>query len=421
MSRYADGKVPVEVNFREIVPFGSGIDRATHLMHSYPAKLILNIPLFLCNNTIFCPPEGLIYDPFCGSGTVLVEGLLSGRSVFGADANPLARLIAKVKTTHIENALIEDALRLVLSSISPTLKQEFSPVVNLEKWFLPEVSSELAKLLSAIRRVCRDDILDFMEVCFSACLRHVSLADPRLSVPVRLKDDRLASRIESIENPIVLFEKIVRLNCNRLQRLNEASRCVAFGVDARTGHVQLSRLNTRADLIITSPPYAGAQKYIRSSSLSLGWLGLVPQNKLRQLESQNIGREHFLKQEYNHVTNENLFGAENAIERIKAIYPLRAHIAATYLKEMEQAAKSMVRTLKSGGHLALVIGDNHICGQPFATSKYVKTIFESLGLAVKLEMVDTIKSRGLMTKRNRAASSIDREHVIVFEKTGMEC
>ncbi len=414
--QYSRERRPIEVNFREIVPFGSGIDRATHLVHTYPAKLLLNIPLFLCNNSVFSPKGGLVYDPFCGSGTVLVEALLSGRAAFGADANPLARLVAKAKTTHIEKAILDAALKEILQSISGRAKQAFSPVVDLEKWFLPATSIELSKLLGAIRRTCKEDVLDFMEVCFSASLRQLSLADPRLSVPVRVKGEKLVDRIEAFESPAQLFERYARLNMERLQKLHNVTPCLGFGHDARTGHEELAKFPIQADLIITSPPYAGAQKYIRSSTLSLGWLGLAPENKLRNLEALNIGREHFFKKEYESRTYGNLYGAEQEIERIKAVYPLRAHIAATYLLEMEQAARSMVRSLKEGGYLALVIGDNHICGRPFATSSYIKKIFETLGLSVKLELVDVIKSRGLMTKRNRAANSIDREHVIVFRK-----
>ena len=31
-----------------------------------------------------------VLDPFCGTGTVLLEAVLSGRTALGADANPLA-------------------------------------------------------------------------------------------------------------------------------------------------------------------------------------------------------------------------------------------------------------------------------------------------------------------------------------------
>jgi len=325
VEQYDLERAPIEVNFREIVPFGPGVDRATHLTHTYPAKLLLNIPLFLCNNSIFSKKGGLVYDPFCGSGTVLVEAMLSGRSAFGADANPLARLIAMVKTTHLDRAKLEVALNAVLSAVDGRSKQKFSPVVRLEKWFLPTTSEDLSKLLAAIRRTCTGDVLDFMEVCFSACLRQLSLADPRLSVPVRVKADKLEDRVKRFDSPAQVFERYVRSNIERSQRIKDTSSCFGFGDDARTGHMALEGLSRRADLIITSPPYAGAQKYIRSSSLSLGWLGLAPDNKLRKLEGLNIGREHFHKSDYDDASYLNLFGAEEEIERIRAVY--RKHAA----------------------------------------------------------------------------------------------
>ena len=95
--RYRNLKEPIVVNFRKLVPYHSGIDRLTHLLHPYPAKLLLNIPLFFlrCEQV---GETGSLRDPFCGSGTVLLEGALKGWQVSGADSNPLARLLTKVKT-----------------------------------------------------------------------------------------------------------------------------------------------------------------------------------------------------------------------------------------------------------------------------------------------------------------------------------
>ena len=44
--QYELARAPIEVNFRKLAPFNSGVDRLTHLIHSYPAKVLLNIPLF---------------------------------------------------------------------------------------------------------------------------------------------------------------------------------------------------------------------------------------------------------------------------------------------------------------------------------------------------------------------------------------
>lgn len=409
---YDENGSPVEVNFRTLVPLGSGVDRATHLFHSYPAKLLLNIPLFFINCTKYSSPNDVVFDPFSGSGTVLVEALLAGRRALGADANPLARLIAAAKTTHIDADIISTALRLIISSIDLHHQVPFTTTIKKDMWFSEDVVLSLGALLYSIRKNTDGTVRGFMESCFSACVKRLSVSDPRLSVPVRLKGEALSKHVLNFPPAIDLFIKVVGTNSVRLAKMPVGCTSVIH-TDARQeqpdGTVQ-------ADLIITSPPYAGAQKYIRASSLSIGWLGLAPSDRLRELEKLNIGREHFSKSDYSVDTPSLLPGAQEALAKIKSINPLRSHIANTYLREMDDAAGAIVSRLRQDGHLVLVVGDNMICGHKFPTSQFVKEIFTSKGLSTTLELVDDIRSRGLMTKRNKTAGTIEREHVIVFQK-----
>ena len=64
----------------------------------------------------------------------------------------------------------------------------------------------------------------------------------------------------------------------------------------------------------------------------------------------------------------------------------------------------------------MVIGNNTIAGYEFLTYKYLIEIAESIGFKTELVLIDDIKSRGLMTKRNKTASVISREYIIVFKK-----
>src|SRR6266487_4686179 len=86
-------KGAVRVDFREMVGNSSAAERFTHRFHPYAAKLLLNIPLFFLNCSQLAKPGRIVYDPFCGSGTVLVEAMVRGTVAWGADSNPLARLI----------------------------------------------------------------------------------------------------------------------------------------------------------------------------------------------------------------------------------------------------------------------------------------------------------------------------------------
>ena len=64
----------------------------------------------------------------------------------------------------------------------------------------------------------------------------------------------------------------------------------------------------------------------------------------------------------------------------------------------------------------LVAANNQICGHEFRTQHYLRLIAEETGFRTILRLVDDIRSRGLMTKRNKTASVITREWVLVFAK-----
>ena len=69
----------------------------THCYHDYPARMIPQIAAKLLS--LFADKAALLFDPYCGTGTSLVEALVKGINAVGTDLNPLARLIAKAKTS----------------------------------------------------------------------------------------------------------------------------------------------------------------------------------------------------------------------------------------------------------------------------------------------------------------------------------
>src|SRR5699024_6423770 len=78
----------------------------THGLHRFPAKFIPQIPAWALYN--FAGHDSLVLDPFMGSGTTLVEGLLRGGATVGLDVDPLARLIARAKTARVDHERIRD-------------------------------------------------------------------------------------------------------------------------------------------------------------------------------------------------------------------------------------------------------------------------------------------------------------------------
>ncbi|EME9803795.1 DNA methyltransferase [Vibrio alginolyticus] len=436
-SAYEEAKKPIEVDFRELVDWVPYSDSYTHYIHSYPAKLIKHIPIFFLNSKILVPEsKSLVLDPFCGSGTVLLESLLAGHSAIGCDANPLARLIAKVKTTKLEAEELHKTKASIILKAKRFRKIVPLNVVNVEHWFSESTIKQLSKLYRAINEICTGKELDFFLVTFSSIVKKVSYADPNLSVPVKIKPEkyendvvkeRLKNKIKELNNVDVigLFSSQSDKNINRVSLLdsvtsNDVTAEVVSG-DARKITKNLdcnSELldSNSVDFIVTSPPYAGAQKYIRSSSLSLGWLGLCEEKSLRDYEKLNIGREHYSKSEYVEPIRFNLSDIDAFFDEIEKDNPLRAHINSNYLKEMESAISEMYRVLKNDKYCVIVIGNNEVCGRKFETQKYIRLLAERVGFYTKLVLVDNIHSRGLMTKRNKTASVINSEWILVFKK-----
>jgi SAM-dependent methyltransferase len=434
-SAYDQAGTPVPVDFRSLVPGVAAHDRATHLVHHYPAKLLRHIPALFTSAPQLSRPGDLVMDPFCGSGTVLVEGLLAGRRVVGCDMNPLAVLLARVKTTPIPTSTLRSYIERLEHRIARRPSGHIPAEARLSYWFHPEVAQQLASIRTAIKATRRSDVRDFFDVCFSACVRRVSRADPRVSVPVRLKADQYnpdhwlyqstRERLSGLRDTDVasVFGEVLRNNARRVGSLAIAgltSSGRTVDGDARfleeSCKRQLDLPTGAVDLIITSPPYLSAQKYIRASSLGLLWLGYAPDGDLKPLTTTSVGREHFRNSELRSDSSTGIVAADRLIAGVRPSNPVRAHLATTYLSEMRLAIGGIARMLRPGGHLVLVVGGNTLCGQPFDTPMFLEYLANQSGLVTELVLVDTIRSRGLMTSRNRAASPITQETVLILQK-----
>lgn len=417
LERFERDQQPAAISFRQLVPWLKVGERASHYLHPYPAKLLPHIAHFFLANRVLVGANECVLDPFGGSGTVALETILSGRTALYADANPLGRLITAVKTRPIDPTSLAAACAEVREGFRRSRMRKLPDVVNLEKWFDPQVISELVRLRAAIDALEDKTLRDFMRVTFSAVVRKASNSDPRFSVPVRYRSGEARNDLPAFD----LFEAQLKANIARIAALGQVDSlgtAIPAGIDARHLMTVLDeRLPDHSvGMIISSPPYASAQKYVRAASLSLGWLGLASSNGLRLLEDQTIGREHYAKASWANVGSTGVDHADALVAMIASENQSRAKIVATYLIEMRAALAEAVRVLRPGGCFVLVIGDNTVCGRRFASSDYLRLMLEGMGMTTILSLVDPIPSRGLMTRRNGTAGIIAAESVIVLRK-----
>lgn len=429
--RFKKTGCPVDVNFRQVANWVTLGDQFTHQVHPYPAKLLPHIANFFVRASVVRGKSGIVLDPFCGSGTVALEASLAGLVPYVADANPFALLLTKIKTIPYDVHNLRNVLRIVTSKARRYRVAADIQIINPHLWYKKEHKKKLDIIARAISEIEEEDERDFFRVAFSSVAKKISYADPAVSVPVRLKqkeslslraNTKVLNRLAWIDslNVVDEFVRVCEQNINRVSEANKFSpnrvQALAVGEDARA-LVGVDKKGVRPSLILTSPPYGSAQKYVRSSSLSLNWLGLAAPEDLSILEGRSIGREHFPQWRQEVLHNETLrSNYEILIKKISKINPLRAQITRQYLIDMKNSVIEAHRVLEDNGYMIFIVGNNTVCGEALCNDEFLVETCLELGMKLEVSLIDHIKSRGLMTKRNQTAAVIAHEAVLVFKK-----
>lgn len=74
------------------------------------------------------PNDGIILDPFCGSGTIVYEGQKHGLTALGVDNNPLAVTLARAKVYKEEGNSIEECKRIIDLAKENLKNGDFEPM-----------------------------------------------------------------------------------------------------------------------------------------------------------------------------------------------------------------------------------------------------------------------------------------------------
>jgi hypothetical protein len=272
----------------------------THPFHSYPAKLhpaTARILAEIVGSSARRPQP--IVDPFCGSGTTLVEIRAAGMRAIGVDLNPLAVLVSKAKTWTVppkRRRDLRDAGHAIASDVLQAGKAArrsgaektamrkpagFDPNARnrrLAAWFAPHVRRELELIAGHLDELRENDaeLASVLTACLSAILYKVS---SRTSDTDGTWVERNIPRGAAAR----YFTQRVELLFAGLGDFPPGAPPDVFEMDARKlGDVVPAGT---AGGIITSPPYAGTYDYAEHQRLRFDFLAL----RHRELDAGEIG------------------------------------------------------------------------------------------------------------------------------------
>ncbi len=395
----------------------------THSIHKYYAKVIPEIPHYFISK--YTKREDTVLDPFCGSGTVLLEAKILKRNAIGIDINPIAKLIADVKTTYFDIEELKSGVNVVLNKIREGKYRSIVNFPNIYHWFSKEAINDLGLIKHSIEEIkdkISKEVYKFLLLCLSSIIRKSSYADSKIS---KIYKSKLV--LKKISNdwkpePIQYFKERINKNLKKFEKFSEilnlkSNEVKVFLGDARNISKHLIKdSNAKIDFILTSPPYINAQDYIRSYKLELLWLDLVISTELPELNKMVIGNENTSKFNLNIKPKSNFKNLNSILWKVWEINKKRAYIIYNYFEQMDIVFTELYRTLKLNGYFTIIIGNNTICGYQIPTHLILMNIAKEKGFKLVEVGTDKIKRRSLNPKRNHNCGVIKEEWVIVYQK-----
>ena len=358
----------VEWDFSDFVA-----DNRLDSIHPYPAKFISAIPGTLLD-ALSLPPDTVVLDPFCGSGTTLVECQRRGIPSVGIDLNPIACLIARVKTSPKPKGLRQAVSETV--ECAKLMQANKIPLIpRLDHWFNNEAQIALTALSNAIEQ--SDPVFrDVLRLALS-------------SIVVRVSNQESDTRYAAIEKKVTVekvFNEYVRAATRIINALNERdySFVPAKVFQADTLTFQADDLRGKVGMIITSPPYPNAYEYWLYHKYRMYWLGFDP----IQIKDKEIGaRAHFFKS--------------------------NPHTAEDFALQMKKTFHLIRQVLTRNGYVCFVIGRSRIHGKIVDNASIVEEAADFAGFEKIFSTQRTLSAK--RKSFNLSHANIKTENIIVMK------
>lgn len=393
----------------------------THGYHVYPAMMIPQVARRLIRS--YGEGGQLLLDPFCGSGTSLVEARLAGLDAVGIDLNPFAVLLARAKTTDYNlSTLLRQArqLRHFVSDLVRGGVEVPSPsFYNIDYWFKPEVQRDLALLRHGIERVVEPAERDFFWVAFAAAVREGSNTRRGEYKLHRMPESALHTHKPQV---FATFWDRIDRNLRGLQEfLRERKPHTRAEVHERDGRAGIPLPANSVDIVVTSPPYGDSQTtvaYGQFSRLVLQWLG-YEDSIAKSVDKRALGGKITRTS-----TSYPAPSLEKALEVISRISPKRAFQVKQFYDDFADAFSEITRVVKPGAYGCFVVGNRTVKGVQLPTDSILIEIAAHLGWTHLTTHHRKIPNKRMPLRNSPSnrpgdiSPTMTEEHIVVLQKQG---
>lgn len=324
--------------------------------------------------------KSIIFDPFGGVGTTALEANKMGHHAFLMDVNPLGIFASQTKTRHYST---EDITLIIMEINKFRLVSNYSVSVTVQndtvvKYFDELTWASLLQAKSYISDIQQDFVKNFFSLALLSLIEEISThhkngngVKKKRQIPSSLDFTALRNKIA---DKVSLFVEDIR-NTPLLAQTE---------IFAQSNLIEY-KLPEKADIVLTSPPYANCFDYSKVYLTEL-WVGGFFTHKDDQKSFRDnsvISHVHYRWQPRNidfgsKIVNEIIapllttkeLWSNNIIPMLKG-----------YFSDMGKFLFNLSRNLNNGATVGIVVGNSVYGGTPIATDIILAKQAEEIGFS----------------------------------------
>jgi hypothetical protein len=416
---------------------------ASHRLFQYPAMMLPVVQRKLIELIkTAAPATHSLLDPFMGSGTALVAGMLNGLDCYGQDINPLSILLAKVKA----EALDYPAYKIAAAALQGRMKLDDCLTAAVEfprlsKWFEPVVVQELSKLVRAIRQEDNQTTRRLFWVTLAETIRLTS-NDRTSTFKLHARPlDEIAARETS---PLTTFQQLLKQNIKdialyatqlteqgTLQQYTYSGKVCIQVVDSSLDikrPVAASATQPGFDLLVSSPPYGDNRTtvpYGQHAFLPLQWIDFedidpaVSRASLRtthEIDNQSLGGKQRTVTTQDEIRFSTLSPTLKAnLLALRQSKPLEVKKVVGFVRDLNAVLERCAKALKTNGYMVWTIGNRKVGGVEVQNNLILQDLLRHHQVLLLQTIERSIKNKR-MARRNKTSATMMKEEILIFRK-----
>ena len=364
-----------------------------------------------------------LFDPYCGTGTSLVEGMLMGINGIGTDLNPLARLIAEAKSDY--NIKINKVVEYIekFNEQVNVLHPEIPEIKNMDFWFNKGIAIKLGKIRAFINSIDDKDITLFFKIAFSETVRESSNTRKNEFKLFRYNQEKL---MKWNPDPYSIMNEKLHRNLKglgeftkKIEKLSRKPEIKVYGYNSVDEIPNNDIKENSADIVLTSPPYGDSHTtvaYGQYSRLSSEWLSL---------SDGNVDKKLMGGIKLKSVPDFPSKSLNDAISIIASRNDKRALEVASFYNDLQMSIKNVSKIIKPYGYSCYVVANRTVNSVILPTSDAIRDFFKFYGFDHIKTYIREIPNKRMPVKNsptNVAGETMNtmlNEHIVVMKKSGI--